>query len=381
MERREDIDRGEQARQPSPVEAAAVYLVENRQRLGEATAAVDMEGDPSDVFPAPPEVRASAPDPGYTAEQEAALRVVVSRFGMGAENDVRSATDYKIFEGGLPWKIEAEAVNAIGIRIFAGSSQREIGDNERAYLRNKTDDPEAHTRIDGLVTELDMARELAALTTPGFTPLEEDITLPFGYEVAEGFAFTEEATDQLVQIGTDATQSPVYLLKVDREDYIDEDGKPRYRQPDGAALSLFMSGVLDRQLDPMSSIGFVTSQLYTSRIAGSVLAGLQAGRRFAVDLYGRQTLADVKGTAMTPPTPINQIPGELHIMDQKLKELEQAVLATLGAEPRREVVGVHPQGGVITHDQLMDVGYVTRANGSEWIYQWKGKFFSDPDSF
>jgi hypothetical protein len=44
-------------------------------------------------------------------------------------------------------------------------------------------------------------------------------------------------------------------------------------------------------------------------------------------MYGRQTLADVKGIAVTEPTEIRQIPSELHTAYSKLLLLEQELAA------------------------------------------------------
>lgn len=307
-------DMGEdQAGAPETIEA---YLADRKEWLVDAVELMtgSREGDPREVFPAPPEVRAEAPDPGLDDEQEVALREIASRFGLGGEVDVPSAAEVEIFEGGKPWKVKAEMeiANPNSIRIYAGSPNRRTGADEGGY---------------GSGTECEMVRRLAELD-PDFVPLEEDVVVPFGYKVEEGFEVVAAPTGQLKQIGTRKEQ-PVYLLQVDREDFVNDQGESKYRnQPDGAALMGIVSNILRAQGQDTESIGLLTSSTYASRAIDVVRAGLRDGRVFRVGMYGRRTLADVKGEPVAAPTDLRQIPGELHVIAEKLAALEEEYQAS-----------------------------------------------------
>ena len=301
------------------------YIATREQWLADAAVMLtgNPEADPYTTFPSPTQVRAEAPDPGLDTEQEAAVREIAGRFGVGGEADVPAFADISILEGGKPWKVEAEAKLATGVRIYAGSPNVRIGADEAAYVQAKLLD------INGAaaVTQYDMVQQIAELD-PRFVPLKKEIIVPFGYKVQEGFEVTQKPTGQLKKIGVTRKEyepgkfvdEPVYLLSVDRENYIDEEGQPKYRQPDGAALMGIIADVFHD--DPEASIGLLTGNTYASRAIDALRAGLQRGREFYVGMYGRQTLADVKGETVAQPTEINQIPGELHVIASKLAKLK-----------------------------------------------------------
>jgi hypothetical protein len=282
------------------------------------------EGDPITVFPEPTQPRAAAEDPGFGATQEIKLREIAGRFGIGGEVDVRSAADVELVEGGKPWKVEAEtAIAGSGSLVYTGSPDRALGDDEIAYLGAKY----GFGPIDMPRTEYDMARQIAS-RQPGFEPLPEDYVLSFGYALTPDHELTNERTGQLVQIGyTDAShQEMVYCLRVDREDYQDDDGNAKFRyRPDSAALMNFVADVMDAYGNETASVGMLTSSTYASRAVDAVRAGASRSRRFSVGMYGRQTLADTKGEPLAEPTAINQIPGELRVMAEKLAALEQSL--------------------------------------------------------
>lgn len=307
-------------------ESVEAYILERREWLGDAVEVMgeSRDRDPREVFPAPPEVRAEASEVSLPPQQEVGLREVASRFGLGGEIDIPAAADVEIVEGGKPWKVEAEAAIAGtgSIRIYAGSPNRRIGADESAYMQQKLEPADV-----AAVTEYDVVRQLAELD-PDFVPLEQDVVLPYGYKVEEGFGVVDEPTGQLTQIGTVHGQ-PVYHLRVDREDYTNEQGKAKYRnQPDGAALMGIVSGILTAQGRDTESVGLLTSSTYASRAIDVVRAGLRDGRVFRVGMYGRRTLADVKGEPVAAPTDLKQIPGELHVIAEKLAALEEEYQAS-----------------------------------------------------
>lgn len=300
------------------------YLSERAGWMADAVEVLagNRDTDPSIVFMAPTEVRDDAEPLVLTDEQETVLREVAGRFGIGGEANVNSHADIQILEGGKPWKIEAEAQITGGAKtiLFAGSPHRTIGQDETDYLKTKL--PEG---IEPASDEYAMARQIAELQE-GYVALEADETLPFGYDIQNSHALVAEETDQLVRIGK-LGEADVVMLRVDRENYVDEneeDTKKRnkYRnQPDSAALLGIVSEVLSAAGDETSIVGINSSTTYASRAVDTVRAGLKSGRTYSVGMYGRQTLADVKGEPVAEPTGINQIPGELHTMQEKLVQL------------------------------------------------------------
>jgi hypothetical protein len=293
------------------------YLAERREWMADAVGICsddrNRKRDPLEIFlapPKPPEPRANAPDPGFTPGQETALRTVVARFGLGGEVDVPNGADYQVNEGGKARKIDAEAKVNQGARviIFAGSPDRHIGEDEIEYMKKRLESDTALAE-----SEYDMARQIAGWQE-GFVPLGKPEVLPYGYDVDNDFALLREPTDQLVKIGKQ-NGAEVLQLRVDR-------GSKKF---DTAAILGFISDMLSAEGDELSSVGMNTSTTYPSRAVDIVRAGLQHGRPFHVGMYGRHTLAAVERKSAAEPTAINQIPGELHVMQTKLLELQAAV--------------------------------------------------------
>ena len=165
-----------------------------------------------------------------------------------------------------------------------------------------------------------MVRRIAQ-NADGFVPLEEDIILPFGYDISEDHELTETPTGQFVEIGS-INGAPVVILRVDRENL--PDGKYRY-QPDSLQLLNVVAGVRAAAGDQTSSIGLITSTTYPSRAVAAVEAGLKLDRDFTVGMYGRSTLAEIQGKPASDPTPINQIPGELYVIAEALQSLQDTI--------------------------------------------------------
>lgn len=300
------------------------YLAERAIWMADAVELISgsRETDPLSVFEPATEVRDDSTGMQLTDEQEVALREVAGRFGIGGEADVKSGATHQILEGGKPWKVEAEAkiTEAAETILFAGSPNRKLGQDEVDYLKTKLPEGEEPAS-----TEYEMVRQIAEMQE-GFEPLESDEELPFGYDINSNYAVLGEPTGQLVRIGS-LNGADVVLFRVDRENYVDENEEDpkkqnKYRnQPDSAALMGVVSEVLNLCGDDHSSVGINSSTTYASRAVDTVRAGLKNGREFKVGMYGRQTLADVKGDPIAAPTGINQIPGELHTMQTKLAQL------------------------------------------------------------
>ncbi len=298
------------------------YIQERSRWIGDAVEIVTGQRglDPTVVFQAPGEVRAKDEGLTLTEQQEADIRAVASRFGLGAEQDIATEAEVQVNEGGKPWKIEAEAAitGSAHTIIFAGSPFRKLGADESGYLEAKYGQ--------AAETEFDMVRQVA-IAQDGFVALEQDEVLPFGYDIQNGHSLVQAATGQLVKIGT-VNGKDVVLLRVDRENYTDEEGKSKYRkQPDTAAVLGFVSNVLAACGDESSAVGFNTSNTYPSRAVDMVRAGLKAGRNFVVGMYGRNTILSLDPPTVPAQTAINQIPGELREIYGKLQLLAEELRA------------------------------------------------------
>jgi hypothetical protein len=310
-----DIQKGRDPRQE--LEA---YVIEGQRLIAEAVKVLGYkpETDPAIVLPKPEEVRDDAIGLELSEDQEESLRSIAGEFGIGGEVDVRSQATHQLIEGGKPWKVEAEVAisSEAAVLLFAGSPNRKIGNDELDYVANKTPGDQLAE-----LTEYEMVRQLAELQ-PGFVPLKPNEVLPYGYDMDQKHQLVEAETGQLVKIGTIGDQE-VILLRVDREDYVDEEGNNKYRnQPDSAALMGLVSDILAAEGDGESSVGMNTSSTYASRVIDAKRAGLKRNRNFDVGMYGRETLARVRGADVASPAPINQIPGELRVIHKKLQLLK-----------------------------------------------------------
>lgn len=286
----------------------------------------DIEANPLEIFAAPGEVRATGVALELTGEQEEALRDVVGELGFGRETDLTAEqvglpSGYvAIIEAGQPHKIEAECrlADTAGTLLFAGSPYRKVASEaERA----------SGARVLGIdaenlgATEYDVVRQIAE-AQPGFIPNETgDEVLSFGYDIYQNYEVSESPTGQLVKIGT-VENRDVVLLRIDRENYV-EDGKSKYRfQPGSAAVMGIVSDVLSKSGDSETPVGFLTSATYQpSRDIDGARAGMKHNRQFGVVTYGTATLAEVKGEPVAAPGPINQLPGELHKAAQQTAKL------------------------------------------------------------
>ena len=297
-------------------------IMEQNAWLHEAVQVVTGQenSNPLEVFLPPTEVRDDVLKLDINSDQEVKLREIAGRFGIGSEMDIPSGADYDVLEGGKPWKILAEANIASGVKVFAGSAHRKIGEDEKTFLVESYG-IEVKDLAD--MTEFDMTAFLAS-KSEGFVHEELQDT-GFGYEITEGNRNVAKANGQLLRVGNIDGQA-VYVLRVDREDYVDEAGKNKYRnQPDGARLLGFISDWLSTKGDDSSVIGLNTSNTYASRALDVVKAGQEAGRAFTVGMYGRNNLRKIAEDRVPEQTPINQIPGELYVIASKLKDLEEVI--------------------------------------------------------
>lgn len=308
--------------------ANAEHILRSSQAvLRRAVAAVYPESpdaDPLQVFPAPGEVRAEDEGLNLNDLQAAELRKAAAELGFGRMEN-RNLSEQGliganvIIEGGQPHKMQAEAVlvaedtGAQPKRIFiAGSPHRKL--TNQAEI-------ESAERIFGEAgeTEYDTARQVAQ-SLPGFHPEEYD--LPFGYDIQNNYTVTNQATGQLKMIGWSGN-TPVILLKVDRENYIEGDQQKYRNQPGTADLVGVVDAVQKQEDDPTTPIALVTSATYEpSRLVDCVRASLVHNRTVGVAAYGSNCLAAIKGEDLPAPAPLNQLPGELHKLAQQVVKLE-----------------------------------------------------------
>lgn len=286
------------------------------------------------VFPLPPEVRRDAPDPGWDKAQVKGAQTVAANFGYGALEDKPTGLDGGIYiaEGGLAWKIAAE------LRLFqnekhpralhiAGSQHRgPLSQAEHSFTQDKLG------RLLGAGgNEYHLARSFTGELPKMHTGLPE--VLHFGYEVADGNKLVREPTGQFTHIGHSEHGYAVGTIRVDRENFIDDEGKPAYRfQPTPERLMGLVHEILVLQGNLTAPIGYLTSHRYASRVPDAWLAGLKHGRRFEVGMYGQKTLAKVKGVEVDADQEINQLPGDLRVMWEKLHALQDTVDLHLRAE-------------------------------------------------
>ncbi len=328
-------------------ESLEQFINDGREHIANVVEAITgrRDVDPLEVFVAPPSTRANAPDPGWSAETEAIAREAGRFFGLGIETDLPSGADVEVLEGGKVWKMFAEARITNGVEFFAGSPDEPLDEEQKAFVadelkRYSAEDLERRgiTRI-GLPFNQYEAAELTARLQPGFEPLDEPEIVELGYDIHDDLRLVRGSTGQFIKLGTSNGQ-PVYHVRVDRENYVDENGKSKYRnQPKGAKLLQVVANVLTEQGDTTSSIGFVTSNAYASKAIDVTCEGLASGRRFTVGMYGRATLADVRHEGLASPTAVNQLPGELNMLAKSLNRLEKALRpAASSAEDDGETV-------------------------------------------
>jgi len=323
---------------PNPEQYASKLLARVDETLGRAVEilAPNNTGErPLDVFPDPKEVRADAEPLDLTTEQESEVRALVAELGFGRETDLTLSEQglfgaHVIIEGGQPHKIRAEAEMVLGDTasvpatiVFSASKNRKISSEaERASAERLGVGSAAE------YSEYDVARRVAE-QLPGYMPLEQDEVMSFGYDIHNGHAVVEEPTGQLITIGY-IGKTPVVLLQVDREDYVDENGKSKYRlQPTPADLMKIVDTVSTTLGDENSPVAFVTSATYQpSRMVDGAIAALESHRTIGVATYGTKSLAEVKGDTIPAPAPLNQLPGELRKAAQEAERL-RAVLGNI----------------------------------------------------
>ena len=302
-----------------PTKAAIAERV--TEQLDWLNKAAEIAGGPvGEVFPYATEPRRDAPEPDWDNEQISGIREIAHRFGYGAEQDTPSGLQggVRLLEGGLAWKIAAEdsaleQEPEVSTVVFSGLQERVVNDDERKFIESNFE----VTLPEG-ATEYDLAHFFAQQKASRLA--DKPVVLPFGYAVQKGNPTLQEATGQLAHIGETDLGQDIYLVKV-------EQGSDRENRPDTTALMGFLSDVLDGQGRQDEPVAVITSNAYASRQPDAIRAGLGRGRQFGMAMYGRATLAAVKGkgTEMQADTPLNQLPGELRVMHEKLQLLAKEV--------------------------------------------------------
>lgn len=331
---------------PNPEQYAKEALANAQVTLRAAVGIVLPENpnaDPQIVFPKPNvPVRAEGEEPiKLTDEQKEHLIAEADKLGFGhpesvglSEQGLQGAV--AVIEGGQPHKMMAEALlvandpNAasLGGIIFTASGQREVDSDAEIASAVKLFGGDQTGK-----TEYDMALQVMQ-RLPGFRePIEVAEVkgvLNFSYDIQNGFEVSNEASGQLVRAGSlgPTTLSPhVHILRIDREDYIDEDNNPKYKnQPDTAEVIGLVDAAQRQGGDRKTPVAFVTSGVYRpSRAVLTALAGLETGRHVGLVTYGNDLVNEVRGTDL--PAPVKQLPGELQYMAEKSVDLEAALKA------------------------------------------------------
>ncbi len=297
----------------------AQKIVELVEYIGGPEASIDA------VLPLPPEIRQDAAEPNWSNEQKAVVRAVANELGFGSEQDVSSGLSGAsvVLEGGLAWKVQAELLattneDSYSSQVFAGSPNRKLRDDEITFLS-----------VRGIVlsseaSEYDMVAAVA-MNQEGFEALDQAEIEPFSYETDEGNTPGTTTSGQLVKIGTvDGRQ--VRVLRVDREDFEDEDGNNKYRnQPNSEQVIRLMADYLQNSDDTDTPVELKTSNAYASRVPASLAAAEGLDRRVGIGMYGRATMATVKGEEIAPESPLNQLPGDLRLyLENAAKVLSSA---------------------------------------------------------
>lgn len=273
------------------------------------------------VFELPPQIRDEAPLPQWSQQQIEGVSEIASRFGYGALENVPSGlpSPLVILEGGKVWKIASEVAaleDEIEPRtfVFAGSPERNIGDDERLFLEEEFG---GQFSLD--TTEYDVANILAEDSASAYRNSPE--ILHFGYDI-NGANTLREPTGQLIHIGQASGGQSVLLIRVDQVNYGQDEETQKTRNLDSVSLMKFMTDVLDLQGYHDRPVVLGTSNAYASRVVDAVRAGLQTGREFGVSMYGRATIAAVRGIPVKEYSKLNQLPGDLRLTHDKLLVLQ-----------------------------------------------------------
>jgi hypothetical protein len=315
-----------------PEKHAREVLERSKQALRKAVEVVagTPDADPLSVFPAPNERRADDAGLSLSEDQESTLRQAAAELGFGREQNLTPSEvglqgAHVVIEGGQGHKIKAELLSVLGDGaaepksfVFAASPNRQIKGTE-AEVTQRVLGLEDSSQVGA--TEYDIAKQIAN-QAPGFQAHEQE-TLPFSYDINNNFAAGTEQSGQLVRIGQ-IGEAPVLLLRVDRENYTDDEGQAKYRnQPGTTDIISIVDKTVSSKEEP---IAFVTSGTYQpSREVDATRAALATNRIVGVATYGTAQLAEVKGESTPAPAPINQLPGEFHKLAQQVTKLEQVV--------------------------------------------------------
>jgi hypothetical protein len=231
---------------PTPRQYAEQVLAQAESVLREAVAIAFPESpdlDPIQAFPKPTELRAESPDIlELTDDRKAALLDKASELGFGRPENVTLSEQglfgaNVILEGGQPHKMLAEArmvaddteANPRAI-ILSASPYRELTNAAEIASAEHLFGHAGKTEYD---VALDVVRAL-----PGFSELPGPQVLNASYDIYNDFATAQQPTGQFKTVGHIGLAS-VILMQIDRHNYVDDAGKPKYdKQPTTAAVKV-----------------------------------------------------------------------------------------------------------------------------------------------
>lgn len=265
----------------------------------------ELSPNPIEVFPAQGKAERRADIEwvsGMGEVQEEVFRNTVAQLGPGrmenvgpAERGLRDREYVAVTEGGQPHKMIAQLnmLRASSERpaayIITASSDRKVGDNERAFMAQLTGEDEE----DMPIQEFGVAQQI--------------LRMQKGYQL-EDMPTVVEAEDSHIFVRTGTLDgAPVFVLDVKRQ--YDETG--RYTQLKNADKIRIAARHLGQE------VAFATSATYEPT---NFIQANQAGVPATVVTYGAEELAAVKGAEPVQPS-VEQLGAELH----KVAKLTQAL--------------------------------------------------------
>ncbi len=327
-----------------PEQHAREILERSKRALSTAVEIVsgNPDADPLTTFPAPNEKREDDRGLELTEEQEPALRQAAAELGFGREQNLTlseiglQGADV-VFEGGQGHKMKAEILSvledsaaeprsytlAISPHRKIKGAEPEITAKVLGYKKETTEGKPPEYDISKVgATEYEVGMQVVQ-QLPGFQALEQEEVLPFSYDIKNNFAAGTEKSGQLTLVGH-IGEVPFRFLRIDREDYTDEEGQPKYRNQPGTAETIIL---VDKSTESKEvPIGHITSGTYQmSREVDATRAALVTKRVVGVGTYGTAKLAEVKGEQTPALAPINQLPGEFHKLAKQIAKLEETV--------------------------------------------------------
>lgn len=275
-------------------------------------------------------------------EETDQLVASAGELGFGAAGDVSPSSvglrhGYTAFvEGGQAHKVMAEIVVSQDPEarprsiIIAGSLRGIKAAEERRVTSAICQIPEEQVGQ----TEYEVALQIAA-AAESFEPLEGGpVNLPFKYDIDANNQVSrveedQEPSGQFVRVGT-INDAEVILMRIDREDYIDDSGAPKFRkQPNSFAALQIIGDVMEAAGEEHGQLALCSSGTYApTRKARVARASLESHHEIRFTAYGTETIGAVRKAVMPEDewtAPVNQVPEELAGLYRETELLKAAL--------------------------------------------------------